>query len=87
MKELPTPESVNSASNVVELARIWIADGSQVFTITPNLWKDSAAWGLLLCDLARQVAKAYEAQGQSSAVVLERIKQAFEVEWKNPTHE
>lgn len=82
---LPVPPAVRTASNAMEMARIWLADGDQHVVLSPNLWKDPAAWGLMLVDLARHVASAYESQGHDRAAVLQRIREAFEAEWGHPT--
>jgi hypothetical protein len=63
--ELPIPDSVVDANEVMEIARLWIADGDQHVVLSPKLWRDPAAWGLMLVDLARHVANAYEQQGHS----------------------
>jgi hypothetical protein len=83
--ELPLPPTVVQAEKAMEVARIWIVDGDQHVVISPNLWKDPAAWGLMLVDLARHVAAAYKAQGNDPQVVLQRIRDAFDAEWGTPT--
>ena len=82
---LPVPPAVSAASKAMEMARIWLVDGDQHVVLTPNLWKDSASWGLMLVDLARHVASAYESQGHDRAEVLRRIRDAFDAEWGHPT--
>lgn len=82
---LPIPTVVETATKAMEMARIWIVDGDQHVILSPNLWKDPAAWGLMLADLARHVASVYEAQGHQRAAVLGKIHEAFEVEWAHPT--
>ena len=84
-QELAIPKSVLEAKGAMELVRIWVADGSQISAISPNLWKDPGSWGLMLVDLANHVASAYEAQGWNRAEVLSRIKKAYDVEWAHPT--
>ena len=69
----------------MEIARVWIVDGDQHVVLTQNLWRDPASWGLMLADLARHVANAYEAQGHGREFVLQRIREAFEAEWSHPT--
>jgi hypothetical protein len=85
IEELPIPESVIAASKKAELARIWLADGDQVVTLSPRLWDDPGSWGLMLVDLAKHVALAYEAKGLNSTEALARIKAAMEAEWTSPT--
>jgi hypothetical protein len=82
---LPVPPAVSAASKAMEMVRIWLVDGDQHVVLTPNLWKDSASWGLMLVDLARHVASAYESQGHDRAEVLRRIRDAFDAEWGHPT--
>lgn len=84
-EELHVPVQVAAAYQKMELARIWIADGSQVVTLSNQLWKDPAAWGLMLADLARHVAVAYEGLGMDREVALDRIRAALDAEWDHPT--
>lgn len=86
MNELPIPPAARSDSSARELARIWAAGGAQHVSLATGLWPDPAAWGLMLADLARHVAKAYEqTEGLDSSEVLERIRDALEAEWTVPT--
>lgn len=82
--ELPPPQ-VPPASQSMELIRVWLIDGAPNFVITPNLWNDPAAWGLLLADLMRHLGNAYEADGKSRSEVISRIKEVFAAEWDEPT--
>jgi Domain of unknown function (DUF5076) len=83
--ELPIPAVVDAADRATEMVRIWLVDGDQCVVLSPNLWPDPAAWGLMLVDLARHVSKAYGAQGQDPSKVLKRIREAFDAEWGHPT--
>ena len=85
IEELPIPGPVLAATRTAEMARVWLADGNQVVTISSRLWEDPGAWGLMLVDLARHVAQAYEAKGFSATDVLTRIRSAMEAEWTSPT--
>jgi hypothetical protein len=88
VKELAVPPSVASARQAVEMARIWHADGKQIVALHAPGWKDPAAWGLLLVDLAKLVANAYaQAEGRNESEVLARIKAGFDAEWGSPTNE
>ena len=84
--QLLIPEAAKNDANSIEIIRVWIANKGQHFTLRVGLWDDPAAWGLLLADLARNIAKSYE---QDTAVnpqaALERIKLAFNTELENPT--
>lgn len=84
IEELPIPEIVASAERRMELARIWIADGSQVVSLSPRLWDDPGAWGLMLVDMARHVACAYQDQGFNQDDALDLTRSAMDAEWNNP---
>ena len=57
IEELPIPAAAIAANEKTEIARIWIADGDQIVTLSPRLWDDPGAWGLMLVDVARHVAE------------------------------
>ena len=84
--ELLIPDAAKADQNATEIIRVWIANNSQHFSLRVGLWNDPAAWGLLLADLAKNIAKSYE---QDAALdfqaTLDRIKLAFNVELENPT--
>jgi hypothetical protein len=85
-RELPVPAAVSSAENAFEIARIWITEDCQHISLATDIWNDPAAWGLMLVDLARHVARAYEQrEGRDPEKVLARIKEGFDAEWNNPT--
>ena len=86
MKELPIPPAAAADTTARELARVWAASGAQHVSLEIGLWPDPAAWGLLLVDLARHVAKAYgTVPGHQPADALARIREAFDAEWTTPT--
>ena len=85
--DLSPPPSVKEAETSMELLRVWIVDKRLEVVLSGNLWKDSASWGLLLVDLARHVANAYEEQGHDREAVLARIREGFDAEWRVPTDE
>lgn len=85
LEELPIPQPVIDAKQKAELARIWLADGGQVVTLTDRMWSDPGAWGLMLVDVARHVAAAYERLGHDRQTTLDRIHAAFDAEWNHPT--
>lgn len=87
-KELPIPPAALDDSQAMEIARIWIANDQQYVSLEPRVWSDPAAWGLMLVDLARHVAAAYQQlEGRDLSHVLERIKEGFDAEWNAPTDE
>lgn len=84
--ELPIPGPAQFEPSARELVRVWAAGGAQHVTLATGLWKDPAAWGILLADLAQQVAAAYEkTQGFAREDVLLRIREALNAEWDHST--
>ena len=81
------PQAVDDAEGL-EIARIWAAGGQQVVTLRAGIWDDPASWGLMLVDLAKHIAIAYEQLGMGTQNdVLLRIKEVLYAEWSNPTDE
>jgi len=86
MKSLIVPPIAETDPNAVEMARVWHSQGKQHISLNAPGWKDPAAWGLLLVDLARHVANAYAiAEGRDRAETLARVKAGFDAEWNKPT--
>jgi hypothetical protein len=85
-RELPIPPAAEADTQAVELLRVWAAAGNQHVSLATNAWRDPAAWGIMLVDLAKHVARAYQqSSGKPSAEVLERIRQGFDAEWHSAT--
>jgi hypothetical protein len=88
LAELPIPPKVGSDSKAKELLRVWAAHGQQHVSIATRVWADPASWGIMLVDLAKHVALAYQqTTGKDYASLLDRIRQGFDAEWGNPTDE
>ena len=86
--ELPIPPRVFPDPDAAEVVRIWTAHGKQYVSLATNVWDDPAAWGIMLVDLARHVARAYQqTTGSDHAVSLSRIREVFDAEWDFPTDE
>ncbi len=85
-QEMPIPAPVYDDPKAAEVARIWVAGGQQVVSLFPA-FEDPQAWGMMLVDLARHVASAYETQGHDREAVLQSIYQMFTAEWDHPTDE
>lgn len=87
-ESLPIPEVAQADGNAVELVRVWAASGKLHTSIATNVWKDPAAWGIMLVDLAKHAARAYErAEGADYEQTLARIKAGSDAEWRSPTQE
>ncbi|WP_165246411.1 DUF5076 domain-containing protein [Paludisphaera soli] len=83
---LPPPARVALDPRAVEIARVWITSEGQRASLAADLWDDPAAWGLMLVDLARQLADSYaKDQGIDPADALARIREGFDAEWDHPT--
>lgn len=68
------------------MARVWAAGGRQHVTLATGLWSDPGAWGLILVDLNRHVADAYEQrEGAGREAALAPIRAAFDAEWETLT--
>ena len=81
--ELDVPKEIAKNRDAREVLRVWATTGGQQFVLLPT-WKDPAAWGLLLVDIARHVAKSYAAQDRTDAdSVMARIREGFDVEWSS----
>ena len=84
--QLLIPELARRDTTAMEIIRVWIANKRQHFTMRVGLWDDPAAWGLLLADLARNIAASYEQDAAREAEAsLDRIRDAFNAELANPT--
>jgi hypothetical protein len=84
--ELPIPPAALTDDRARELVRVWASGGSQHVSLATGLWSDPAACGIILVDLARHLAGAYEQTGAISASeALSRIRAGFEAEWNMAT--
>jgi len=83
--ELPPPPAASNNTESVEVLRAWAAPGGPAAVALRTTWKDPAAWGLMLVDVARHAANAYEREGRDRKEVLARIRQFFDAEWASPT--
>lgn len=83
--DLEPPPIASGNPNAVELLRVWSAPGDPAQLTLRTTWKDPGAWGLLLVDIARHAAQAYEREGRDGAEALSRIRELFDAEWSSPT--
>jgi len=86
MRELQIPQDASNDSGSLEILRVWLKREQQVLACRPDCWDDPAAWGLLLVDIARQIAHGYcQRHGGDPASVLSRIREGLDAEWFAPT--
>ena len=84
-KELAVPFAAHEAKEASELLRAWIVDNGLHVSLQRG-FDDPAVWGVLLTDVARHVARAYEKEGLCSAdEALEQIKAMLDAEWDGAT--
>jgi hypothetical protein len=87
MRDLDPPPIAEERDDSIEVLRVWAAPGEGTQVALRTVWEDPGAFGLLLVDIARHAANAYEAEGMTRQEVLARIQELFEAEWSNPTDE
>jgi hypothetical protein len=76
--QLKAPPAAESDPESFEMARVWAAGGQQHVALKINGELDPAGWGLMLADLGRHVAAAYEQLGVCTAeAAFERILQGL----------
>jgi hypothetical protein len=83
-KKKPKSPPAGAAGGIEVLRVLAMPDGGQEVRLQ-TAWEEPAAWGLLLVDVARHVAKAYANAGHDEAETLARIRQFFDAEWSHPT--
>jgi hypothetical protein len=84
--ELHIPPAALAADPAVEIMRLWVVRGKgQHITLRHDVWEDPAAWGMMLVDIARHVAKAYAGDGKPEAAALARIYEGLAAEMKSPS--
>lgn len=84
--EMTPPPAASQDAKSFELARLWVANDAQHVALRADVWTDPAAWGIVLADLARHVALAYQHKdGHDLEDVLERVLAGFHTELESPT--
>jgi hypothetical protein len=84
--ELLIPPEAHGDARAVEVLRAWIVNGGLHCSLKPSIWPEPGNWGILLADVARHVADAFQREsGQSPIESLERIRLAFQAELDSPT--
>lgn len=79
-KEQPIPPDAQARADAVEVLRAFVLDGGLSISFT-RAFDDPAMWGMMLVDIARHAARAYEKEGaMSEAEALQRITDMFDAE-------
>jgi hypothetical protein len=85
---LVIPETAIKDPQSTEMLRAWVAQKALHCSLRIGVWKEPAAWGILLADVARHVANAHqEADGRDRATTLAAIRKLFNAELDKPTDE
>lgn len=86
-QELPIPTEASTAPQARKVLRAWIVEsGLQVSTISG--FDRPEIWGMLLADVARHAARAFQADGICQAdEAFERIVGMMSAQLGNPTDE
>lgn len=85
-KQLPIPGPAVEDPRAIEMVRVWAAGGKQHVSLATGIWDDPANWGIMLVDLAKHIANAYEqSRGLNRITVLRRLREGFDAEWGSPT--
>ena len=89
----PPPAAVRDA-NALELGRVWIAEQGLHCALRVGLYagdgvsRETAAWGIILADLAGHVADALSAEGfGAKAGLFEALVESFNQEVGAPSSE
>lgn len=79
--ELPAPDAAAADARSFELLRLWFAQEAPRAAARAGLWPDPAAWGFVLAEAARQVARGYADETDADgAVALARLRAGFDAE-------
>jgi len=82
------PPPIAGTEGAREILRVWGGSGLPQQVSLNITWKDPAAWGILLVDIARHVSKSYAGQGEfSEEQALSRIHAGLKAELAVPTDE
>jgi len=72
MNERPIPPAALQDPNAVEMLRVWVAGGQLHCSLKVGMYRDGmgieeeAAWGTILADAARHIARALQRDGNLS---------------------
>ena len=84
--EMPIPNSVKDDPKAHEILRTWIAHEKLHLAFSPKTWEDPFGWGIMLVDLMKHLARAYEAEGAMKFQdALARVRAGLDAEWEAPT--
>ena len=83
--ELPIPDPAKEDPKSFEILRVWMTKTGQYVILKPGVTKDPAGWGLVLADVMRHLANAYEqVEGRDRSRTFERIRAGLDAELSSP---
>jgi hypothetical protein len=93
MNERPIPDAALDDDNAVEMLRVWIAKKKLHCSMKVGMYKEAGgrvseekAWGIVLADTARHIARALESgYSENASEVIRKIRESFENELNRPT--
>jgi hypothetical protein len=78
---MSVPEVVQADPSAEAILSVWSVRDGQVFSVRVQHWDDPAAWGILLADLARHIARGYAEEGsRTEEVSLQRLMAGLRAE-------
>jgi len=84
-KEQPIPPDALTHEGAVEVLRAFVVEGGLSISFT-RAFDDPSMWGMMLVDIARHAARAYEKEGaMPEAEALAKIVEMFEAELAHAT--
>ena len=88
MNELPAPPDAAGDPASVELLRVWVVGETLQCTLQADAFPEVDAWGEVLADVVRHLARARrEQEGGAEADTVRRILAVFDEEMRAPTAE
>jgi hypothetical protein len=84
-KEQPIPPDAAGNPDAVEVLRAFVVDGGLSISFV-RAFDDPSMWGMMLVDIARHAARAYEKEGvMGEAEALASITEMFDAELSQVT--
>lgn len=78
---LRIPAAAERDPKAFELVRAWVAEGDLHVSLQMGGWDDPTAWGVVLADLVRHVARFYaEQKRMNPEQTMARVRAAMESE-------
>jgi Domain of unknown function (DUF5076) len=79
--QLVIPPAAANDPKAFELVRAWVAQGDLHVSLQMGGWDDPTAWGIVLADLMRHVARFYEEQKHlQPEQTMRRVRDAMDRE-------